>query len=136
MIYIVCGPPASGKSWVCEQLSKSFSYVPHDEYQDTKHYAKELIDAKKSDWPNKILGDCPFAERPLKEALESLGEKAEFYFIVETPEVLSERYKERGKPIPKGHLTRLNSMPARAKEWGAFHGTSEQVLEKLKNITA
>ncbi len=136
MIYIVCGPPASGKTWVCDQMTKAMRYVPHDEYQDTKGYAQELIDAKKAQWPTPIIGDCPFAERPLKEELEKLGEKAEFFFIVETPETLSDRYKERGKPIPKGHLTRLQSMPARAKEWNAFSGTSKEVLEKLQTIAS
>lgn len=133
MIYIVCGPPASGKSWVCNQLSKDFSYVPHDDYQDIKSYARAIAFSKSNQTGN-VLGDCPFAERPLKEELASIGQSAEFLFILESPETLSRRYQERGKPIPKGHLSRLLSIPERANEWGSFYGTSAQVLEKLKNI--
>lgn len=45
------------------------------------------------------------------------------------------RYEAReGKPIPKGHLTRIQTYLDRADELGAFMGTSEQVLTHLKTL--
>lgn len=135
-VYLVCGVPGSGKSWVCEQLEGEFSYLKHDEWLDTpkekRIYANAILKlAKTSEKP--VLADCPFGERPLKEDLERLGLKVTPIFIVEMPMVIAKRYSLRKKPIPKAHMTRALSIKNRAKEWNAFFGTSQEVLYYLRN---
>ncbi len=130
-IYIVAGVPASGKSWVCDQLKDKFLYLRHDDIQDIDKYAAAInVKAKSQD--QSILGDCPFAERVLGENLEKYGHKPEFIFISEEPYILHMRYAKRGKELPKAHITRQASIKERAKEWGCFLGTSSLVLEYLK----
>lgn len=130
MIYVVCGVPASGKSWVCEQLKGSFKYVKHDSYKDKAAYADALVEADQA--PKPVIGDCPFAERVLKELLDDRGANVEFVFIIESPETIQSRYSERNKEIPKTHLSRLNTIKDRAEEWESFSGTSKEVCDYLK----
>lgn len=135
-VFIVCGVPGSGKSWVCEQLATQFSYVAHDGWNQRdkissgkylEGYARTLFDhAMKTNKP--VLGDCPFAERTLRCHLESLGLKPNFVFLHVDPSDLLNRYVERMKPLPKSHLTRLKSIGTRAKEWKSFFGTSDDAL--------
>lgn len=130
---MVCGVPASGKSWVCEQLKNEFHYVQHDLHKKT--YPAVLVAlAKLETAPRPILADCPYGERALRDTLQSVGIEVVPVFIVEDPMVVKERYEKRGKPQPKEMFTRSSSIADRAKEWGAFSGTSEQVLEHLKNV--
>jgi shikimate kinase len=139
-IYIVAGVPGSGKSWVCEQLTQDFQYLRHDGWAQRKtvtnntyleNYSKELVAASLIS-KKPVLGDCPFAERLLKENLLFHGGHPTFLFLTVEPDQLIERYVERMKPLPKGHLTRARSMNHRAKEWKSFYGSSDDVLTKLK----
>jgi RNase adaptor protein for sRNA GlmZ degradation len=143
-IYIVSGVPASGKSWVCNQLKDLFEYVAHDGWSQRDKlgskdylakYARELLEkAKTSAKP--VLGDCPFSERELKELLEKGGATPKFIFLKASPADLVSRYKERNKPLPKGHITRQTSIPERAKEWGSFYGASSEALDHLKDVAS
>jgi adenylate kinase family enzyme len=134
--YMVIGCPGSGKSWVCDQLEKldKFEYCHHDLYikmaGDT--YVKEILKrAEKTDKP--ILCEAPFSISQLKEPLEKAGIDVIPVFIQELPHTIRTRYWQREKKdIPNGHLTRQNTYAQRAKEWGAFQGTSEEVLKHLK----
>lgn len=140
-ITIVCGVPAAGKSWVCERLKDSYDYLPHDGWlrrseisgdDYLKEYAQRLVQAAKTA-TKPVLADCPFAESKLRSYLEEAGEHPTFVFLKVSPEDLSARYVERQKPLPKGHVTRIKSIPARAKEWDSFYGTSDEVLLHLRN---
>lgn len=135
-IWMVVGCPGSGKSWVCEQLEDKFEYVHHDLYikmaGDT--YVKEIIKRSK-DATKPLLIEAPFSMRAIMEPLQEKGFKVIPVFIQEKPEVISDRYlKREKKEIPKGHLTRQNTYLERAKEIGAFVGTSDQVLNHLKLV--
>lgn len=132
IIYLICGVPGSGKTWVCERLIGKFTYVPHDDH------LKDFVGAVSraafaSDLP--ILSECPFGERLLKEKLESEGFYVVPLFVVEQPSVIEQRYTARErKPFPKAHATRAMSIKERAIEWGAVHGSSDEILAYLKAI--
>ena len=132
IVYLICGVPASGKTWVCKQLIGKFMYVPHDDH--LKDFVGAVTRAASiSDKP--ILSECPFGERKIKEQLEANGLFVVPMFIVEDMHVIAQRYVEReGRYFPKQHATRAISIKDRAIEWDAFYGTSQEVLEKLKEV--
>ena len=54
-VYLVVGVPASGKSWVCEQLKDKFEYVHHDGFIYLKQpgaYLNAIFETAKTatDW--------------------------------------------------------------------------------------
>lgn len=132
-IYLICGVPGSGKTWVCDQLENDFTYVAHDDHVN-KTYPMELFNySRTSDKP--ILADCPFAERVLREELIARNLKVIPVFIVEDAQTVKARYEKREqRSIPKNFLTRAQTIGARAAEWKAFRGTSAEVLAHLKGI--
>lgn len=132
-VYLICGVPGSGKSWVCEQLKDKFEYVSNDAHIG-ENFEKAIFHAAKTA-EKPILADCPFGERVLRDHL--LGERLNVVpvFIVESPDVVSKRYFQREHHSPgQNVLTRCASIGARAAEWKAFRGTSEQVLEHLRSL--
>jgi len=134
IIYLLIGCPATGKSWVCNQLTDLYNYIPHDNYLGkSEQYHLDTIEqsANASDKPTLI--DTPLFISKFKVNLEAKGFKVIPVFINEDPFVIAQRYLQREhKPIPKGHLTRQRTFIQRAKEWGAFIGTSTEVLEYLR----
>jgi len=159
-LYLVCGVSGSGKSWACRQAADRYHYIPHDRCwaMPGEPIDSKLIEAAQgaddSRWregaksnhadvlmaaarvaKKPLLTECPFGERPLREALEFHGIKVIPVFVVEPPHVVEGRYFSRErKPIPKSALSRATSILNRAQEWGAFHGTSAEVLKHLKEI--
>ena len=132
MIYMICGVPGSGKTWVCKQLEDSYEYIAHDDYIDDKElYFRMLESADADDVP--VITECPFKERPMRERLESMRCKVKPVFIVEDPEVIEARYRRResGKALPKSSVIRASTIRNRAEEWKAPFGTSEWVLNYL-----
>ncbi len=135
-VYLLCGPPGSGKTWVGTQLEHKFTYVKHDAYDwkdNNQHFKATLDAAKESEKP--VLTDIPFGERDFKERLENKGLTVIPVFVLEHATVVQKRYEAREKKkIPKHFLSRTLSIPERAKEWKAFVGTSEQVLAHMKDV--
>lgn len=131
-IYLVCGVSGAGKTWVCNLLTHKFNYIPHDlHFKD--FYEELVIQARKDDRP--IVTECPFGERIVKQHAEGLGFLVIPVFVVERPELIAMRYFDReGKAIQKAAYTRAFTIIDRAKEWGAFYGTSKEVLEHLQKI--
>lgn len=130
MIYLVCGVPGSGKTWVCEQLTHKFHYIPHDLHSHKKlvHLASQMNDRY-------IVMDCPFAERKLRDLLEDADIIVKPIFIVEEPDVIKSRYLKRNGYMPTpGILTRANTIMEKVREWDAYYGTSKEVLAYLKKI--
>lgn len=137
-VYLVIGVPASGKSWVCDQLKDIFHYVHHDGFiylKDPQAYlrevCKEAITATKP-----LLIEAPFSMKIMQD-LKNLGFEVMSVFIIEKPELLRRRYAERQRYEPhiiQGHLTRQKTFEARACEQAAFMGNSTQVLEHLKGL--
>lgn len=133
-VYMVIGCPGSGKSWVCEQLQNEFTYVHHDLFIKmsgatyVNAIAKAAVDSDKP-----MLVEAPFSISQTKDPLELMGFKVIPVVIQEKPFVIEARYQSReGKPIPTGHITRQNTYRQRALAWGAFMGTSDEVLHHLR----
>jgi hypothetical protein len=97
-------------------------------------YVREILKkAKESELP--LLTEAPFSISAIKDPLERAGHRVIPVFINEKDSVVSARYKAReNKPIPPGHLTRMETYRKRAREWKAFMGTSEECLEHLRNL--
>jgi hypothetical protein len=132
-IYLVCGVPGSGKTWCCEQLDGKFNYVPHDDYLVSQYTDALIKRAEYSDRP--VLGECPFRISILISDLRKAGMQVHPYFIVEDPETVKKRYQLRErKPIPKQHITRMKTIRERAAAYGTGIGTSQQILEMLRQI--
>jgi len=152
-VYLVCGVSGSGKSWVCRQLADKFNYVPHDrcwehpyakpaEGLDPKwgpagckstHLETLIKEAKESKKP--VLSEVPFGERGIKEGLETAGVKVEAVFVIEDPRLIAERYlKREGKPLHKAAFSRAFSIKDRAIEWKSKMGTSQEILDHLKDL--
>ena len=127
MIYLLVGAPGSGKTWVCEQLKDKFDYLPHDDFPTPKAYIKAI--QRLSGFATKpILIETPFSVSLYTDVLILNP-----VFIIESEEITKKRYETReSKPIPQGHLSRINTYRQRALELSAFHGTSKEVLEYLK----
>lgn len=149
-VFVICGIQGSGKSWACRQVADKFNYIPHD--RCWKHPTKKpeqgldprwepgavsihfetILDAARSS-ASDVLTECPFAERQLIEQLRGSGINVVPVFVVEPVSLIEQRYFQReGKPLPKAAASRAANLAERAKEWGCFHGSSDQVLEHLK----
>jgi hypothetical protein len=82
-----------------------------------------------------LLIEAPFSIFETKEPLEKAGFQVTPLVIIEDEDVLRSRYQAReGKPIPVGHITRMQTYAYRAKMLDWFSGTSSQILEKLQAI--
>ncbi len=161
-LVLACGVSGCGKSWACRQCTGRFHYIPHDRCwvhpdkpswdpktawaADMKDESRYLPGAKSNHFEvlleatkiatKPVLTECPFGERPLREQLEAAGIEVIPVFVVEPPALVAERYQKReGKPIPNAAFTRAGNIIDRAREWGAFFGTSDEVLEHLRKLS-
>lgn len=136
-IYLVVGVPGSGKTWVCNQLEGAFHLIRHDQFifvNQPGAYLKEVLkQAPIAIRP--LLIEAPFSVSEIKDPLERAGHKVIPIFIIEDDKTLGDRYlKRENRIIPQGHLTRTKTYLNRAKELGAFFGTSNEVLNYLKGV--
>lgn len=134
-VYMVIGCPGSGKSWVCRQLTEQYYYVPHDDHmgKNSNRYIAAIVSASKIA-AKPLLIETPFSVSQIKEPLEAHDYHVTPVFILEQPEVISQRYLGReGHPIPAGHLSRQQTYRERADKWQSYRGTSAEVLAYLKN---
>lgn len=134
-IYLLVGVPGSGKTWVCKQLQDKFDYLAHDDYMHSPLKAYVSAAARLAAFGDKpVLIKTPFSVSSLLEPLTAQGVHVRPVFIIEDPETVSQRYTQReGRPIPQGHITRIRTYIERAKTLRAFSGTSDEVLEYLRN---
>jgi len=139
MIYLLCGVPGSGKTWVIDQLFNcrppiGFTSIEHDSVS-----REQLLSLAKSLYPpthmkRNVIIDCPFDERSLRSELEHLNLKVTPLFIVEHPKVIEARYfKREGKRPSQSILTRAETIMNKVREWNAFYGTSQEVLDFLRS---
>lgn len=129
---LLVGCPASGKTWVAEQVKDKYNYVAHDDHIGGD-YIKAAVEAVQSS-EKPVLLETPFSMSKIMEPLNMHGIFVEPVHIQDDHEKIAERYRSReGKEIPKGHLTRQNTYLSRAMDNGHFHGTPEEVLNHLRN---
>lgn len=128
-VYLVCGVSGSGKTWVCEQLTELYNWVPQANHFN--NHVKVLVNtARTSDKP--VLTECPFAESFVRDSLENAGVTVYPYFVIEETKVVQERYLAReGKPLPKNAETRNTSIKERARDWKAPYGPSSSIRDIL-----
>ena len=132
-VFLICGVPGSGKTWICKQLTEKFTHVANDDHIGGD-YCKEIYRAARSS-EKPVLADCPFAERLVRDDLIKRGLDVTPLFIVEAAQTVKKRYEARdGMPIPTNHLTRAMNIGKRADEWRAPKGTSQEILEYLRGI--
>jgi gluconate kinase len=156
-VVLVIGVAGSGKSWACRKAAGSkFRYIAHDacwRHADAKpakdknggdvkwgppgsvstHWESLVTASRRGSRP--ILTEAPFGETRLRERLEKAGVEVVPVFVIEKPGVISARYQAReGKMPPEGVMTRAAGLKTKADEWGAFAGTSDEVLEHLKGL--
>jgi hypothetical protein len=132
-LYLLCGVPGSGKTWVMNQVRTLYNAVDHDDFigQDLVQAVLQRASSGELD-KRPMLVDCPFAERELRGRLERAGFSVVPIFIVEPTHVVQDRYMKReGKPLPRPSVTRAATILQRVHEWNAPRGTSEQVLDWL-----
>lgn len=132
-VYLLVGCPGVGKTWVSDQLKTQFNVLEHDEFKEEGYYKAIADAARHGDKP--VLANTPFGVSRLTTNIESLGPSVIPVFIIEEDEVVTQRYESRsGKKILPGHLTRQRTYLRRARDLGAFVGTSSEVLEHLKRV--
>ena len=130
VVTLVIGVPGSGKSWICEQLTDHYRYIRND---DHRFDLAETIAIAARDEPRPLLADVPFGERRLKERLTNWGLEVRPVFVLEKEAVVRERYAKReGLEALDAILHRIDGLSKRCREWGAFGGTSAEVLEYLR----
>ena len=134
-IYLIVGVPASGKSWVCNQLREQCEYIAHDDHIaiPSAYLRKVLFQLSKC--PTKaVLIEAPFSMGIMDDLLAK-GYFVQPVFVIEKESVLRERYRLRGRNeehIIRGHLTRQETYRLRAINHKAFAGDSSAVLTYLR----
>lgn len=140
-IYLICGVPGSGKTWVCNQVADKFHFVPQENFISKdrtiapNHLHREalLTAATKENKP--VIGECPFMISIMINELKARGADVRPVFVLEPEHVVKMRYERREvRPIPKQHLTRVATVRQRARQYGIFSGSSDSVLQYLKDL--
>jgi hypothetical protein len=140
-IFILVGASGSGKTWVANQITDKFTYVPHDRYglKSNDEYVK-AISAIANASSKPIVCDTPFSLSQIQSPLAKLGYEVKPVFVVEKPSVTRQRYEARyatekkgQEQMPKGHLSRIQTYIDRAKELKAPIGTSTEILDYMRN---
>lgn len=140
-VYLVVAVPGSGKSWVCDQIKHLYTYVHHDGYighiNQPQAYVSAIMEAAEHA-TKPILAEAPFSISQIKDPLEMSGFTVIPVFIIEEPHIIIDRYRHRegDKAFPGQHLARLKTYKKRCADWGSFGGTSQAVLEHLREIGA
>ncbi len=130
-IFLICGVPGSGKTWVSEQLKDQYEYVPHDKHP-IESYGSVLASAAKTA-TKPIIAECPFRMSQLIEELKAKNVSVNPYFIVEMAKTVRERYEKReSKPIPKQHISAIGKLRGTADKYKAITGTSDEIHRYLK----
>lgn len=132
MIYLICGVPGSGKTWVLSQFKNTVHYDQHFN-TPRKIYSDKIIKMQRLNPFIDIVADCPLGISEIVSYIRAEGQDIEPVFIIAPPEVIATQYYRReGRPIPKQHLGRIATMVQRSKEYGSYCGTSDAVLQYLK----
>ena len=127
---MVCGPVASGKSWVCNQLEDVF-YVMYDGLRGFSARFGKILEGTKQPLP--IVYD------PSRNVVSFMRKNAELrmriFCILEEPEVIEARLLARGGAYKEGYIKlRVKRFKSIAKRYGEFCGTAEEVLARLSKV--
>lgn len=140
-IFILVGASGSGKTWIANQITDKYTYVPHDKYglKSNQDYIK-AISAIANASQKPVVCDTPFSLSQIQDPLSEMGYMVRPIFVVETPSTTRQRYEARytterkGQEImPKGHLSRIETYRKRAEELNAPVGTSSEILDYMRH---
>jgi hypothetical protein len=130
-VFLVCGVPGSGKSWVLKHFVNTM-YYDHHFNTPRAEYAAKLAKRAKENPTLSVIADCPLGISEIVGHIRALGVEVEPVFIIAPPEVVAKQYFQReGRCIPKQHLGRIATIRARAVEYQSFSGDSDSVLKYL-----
>lgn len=130
-IYMLIGAPASGKSWVCNQILDQFEYISYDKNIKKNHLKLLRALSKKPK-----LYDPTFK---ISTIIRRHSDEFNFHIICikETEDVLKERIANRGGKMTDTIMKRNKQVEKRYIKYGStksFIGTSTEVLEYLKKL--
>lgn len=123
-LYLVAGVPASGKSWVCNQLKDKFNYVSYDGLNKDFHIYELLKNNDKQ-----LLFDPTIKISTFTKRISHLF-NIKLVIIVESEDVLNQRIIDRGGKITNTIKRRMKRMADLSKRC-EFSGTSDEVLKYL-----
>lgn len=124
-LFLIAGCPASGKSWVCNQLTDKFNYVSYDKVNKNYHVYELLKNNSKP-----LLYDPTIKISTFTKRYRHLF-NVRLIVIVEPEEVIKQRMLSRGGQITDTIKRRIKRMCNLSKDC-EFSGTSNEVLEYLK----
>ena len=131
-VYLLCGPPGCGKTWVSEQIEKHFSFVVHDEHPIDVYPVALLNAARVSDKP--VLGNAPFRASVIIKFLKSRNIEVKAIYIVEPYDTVARRFIEREgrEKFSTWHRKNIRHQNLRAETNADFKGTANEVLEYMR----
>ena len=124
-LYLICGAPASGKTWVCNQLMDMFNYISFDNINKNYHVYKLLM---ANDKP--LLYDPTIKISTFTKYYGHLF-NIKRVVIIESLDTIQNRMKLRKGKVTKTINNRIQRMQ-QLSNGAVFSGTSDQVLEYLK----
>ena len=125
-LYIVAGCPASGKSWVCNQLKDKFNYISYDNTSKTQCIQELIINNDKPLLFDPTIKVSTFIKR-IKNRFN-----VHLIVIIEDEDTINQRMINRGGQITDTIKRRIKRMSNLSKQ-AEFSGTSDQVLKYLLN---
>lgn len=129
IVYMICGVPGSGKTWVAKQLPQ-FNYVPHDDHRVDAYHNALIVAATVSNQP--VLAEAPFRISVLIDQLQAQGIKVITYYITDHEMKIKLQYERRdNKVFPKQHITNLKRYNQRS--WD-HRGTAQEILNLLRGV--
>ena len=129
-LYLLCGVSGSGKSWIAGQLQDKFIYISHDKTPKKQHLSR-LLDPNNHSKP--LLYDLSVKTSTF---IRRHSDKFEIkpVFIIEDQKVIENRLRNRGGKVTESLPKRIKIIQQRAKTYGVFSGTSEEVLNYLMGV--
>lgn len=131
-VYLLCGPPGCGKTWVSEQIAEKFNFLIHEEYP-IEQYQTALLNAS---WISEkpVLGNLPFRCGVVIDFLKSKNVDTKAIYVVEPYDTVARRFIEReGRERFSGwHKKNIRHQNKRAAQRADFAGTAEEVLNYMR----
>lgn len=124
-LFLIAGCPASGKSWVCNQLEEEFNYISYDGINKNYHVYELLKNNSKQ-----LLYDPTIKVSTFTKRYGHLF-NIRLIVIVEDESIINQRMIARNGKLTdtiKRRIKRMKSLSENCE----FSGTSSEVLEYLK----
>jgi len=133
-VFLLCGPPGCGKTWISEQIQDRFNFVVHDEHPIDVYPSALLNASRVSELP--ILGNAPFRCGVVIQYLRIRKVDCKAIYIVEPYDVVAQRFikREGREKFSSWHQKNIRHQNKRAETQADFKGTADEVLEYMKEV--